>query len=227
MTPGPRPGRRLDRSGSVVVEFALTAPILITLLLGLYDIGPTLMARFKLASTTNSIADLAAQASSLQTADITSLFNAGTDGMTPFSGSTLSLRVTNIASDGVGNAFVYWSCATGTFTPKAVRSSVTTTPTGTPVSDLLLLTPVINLPYIQVGTNTSFVMVESSYLFTAPAGLVLPGQQTMINTAYSVPRVSTFVSLPGVILTSIPRVPLLAILSNSITFNGITCNLAL
>ena len=220
-----------DRSGAALIELALVAPILLALLLGMYDLGPAMMVRFKLASATQAVADIATQSATMQISDVVNYFSAGSDVMTPFSSSSLSLRITNVASNGLGAAFVYWSCGQGALPALDAASFVTNTPTGTPLKNLLVLAPDLSgtySPYIPAGTNTSFIMVESQYTFTPPAGFVIRSAQTLTNTAYAMPRVSTYVAPSNGLLGFIPIPPTpLTIGSYSRSQSGVTCKTGL
>ena len=188
------------RSGSVLIEFALIAPILVMLLLGLYDLVPALMVRFKFASATQAVADLAAQSKIIGTSDIANFFAAGGDVMAPFSASNLVLRISNIATDGAGRAFVYWSCGQGALGPYASTSTVSSTATSPPTTiianlqTLLQMNPSTSGNFKINGADTSFVWVESQYTFTPVAGFVLRSTQTLTGTAFALPRLSTYIA---------------------------------
>jgi Flp pilus assembly protein TadG len=213
-----------NRSGSALIEFALIAPILLTLLLGMYDLGPALLVRFKLASATQAVADIATQAPTMQASDVVNFFGAGGDVMAPFSSSTLNLRISNIASNGLGRAFVYWSCGQGTLPPFTATTTITSTPTGTPLTNLLVLLPGLSGLYVVSGINTSYIMVESQYTFTPPVGFVIKAAQTLTNTAYALPRVSTYVGPTTGSAGYVPTPPILIVGSFATSLNGITCN---
>ena len=213
-----------DRSGSVLIEFALIAPILVSLLLGMYDLGPALLVRFKVASATQTVADIATQASTMQAADIVNFFAAGGDVMAPFSSSSLVLRISNIASDGQGGAFVYWSCGNGSLTPYTAKAAVTSTPTNTALSNLLILTSGKSGAYTTVGADTTFIMVESQYTFTAPAGFVIRTAQTLTSTAYTMPRLSTYVGPTTGASNFVPVPPSSINNSSTQSAGSITCN---
>lgn len=209
-----------------MIEFAITAPLLILLLLGVFDLAPTLMIRFKLSNTTQSVADLATQSSTVTTSDVANFIGAGADVMVPFSSTPLSLRISNIASDGNGNAFVYWSCASGTFSPKTAKQSISTLPAGVNVTDVLLLTRDGSGTFKTNGTNTSMVMVESSYTYKSPVGLIFPSPQVITNTAFAMPRVSTYVGPSSGASNYTPAAPTSTIFSYPVTTNGVTCSVS-
>lgn len=221
--------RSRDQSGSALIEFALVAPILTTLLLGMFDLGPALLVRFKLASATQAVADITTQAATMQIADVVGMFAAGADVMAPFPASGLVLRITNIASDGAGGAFVYWSCGQGALPPLIAASAVTSTPTNTPLKNLLVLWPdlVTYSPYSLNGINTTYIMVESQYTFTPPVGLFIQSAQTLSNTAYALPRVSSYIGPANGLLGFTPIPPSLTLPSYSRVQSGVTCNTSL
>ena len=213
---------RLPRptAGIAAVEFALVAPILISLLLGMADLAPSLMVRFKVGTATQSVADLATQASTMQAADVANFFAIGSDVMAPFSSTNLVLRITNVATDGNGNAFVYWSCAQGSMTPMAARSAVTSTPTGTPLANLLKLNSTL-------GTDTSYVMVEAKFTYTAPAAFLLRSPQVINVVAYTLPRVSTYIAGSDPNSNFTQAKPTATRYPYTIASGGVTCSLAL
>lgn len=176
---------RRNRSGTATVEFAIIAPVLVSLLFSVCDLTPSILARFKAGNSTFSVADVTSQYSVVLGSDLVNIFAAGADAMAPYPSANFSLRISNIGSDGAGNAVVYWSCANGTYSPLTATSRVTTTPTATPIANLLNTS--------SAGANTSFIMVEASYLYTAPAQFLMKTAQTINAYAYSVPRNSAYI----------------------------------
>lgn len=176
------------------------------------DLAPALMAKFKVGTATQAVADLAAQAATMQAADVANFFAIGGDVMAPFSGTPLVLRVSNIASDGNGNAFVYWSCSQSTLAPLTARTVVT------PPSGILTLT--------SNGKDTSYVIVESQYSFTPPAGFVLHGTQLMAVTSYTLPRVSTYIGPSTGTPGYVPPKPSAVTGTYTIIGNGVTCSIS-
>ena len=227
MTPrSPHQIWQLNRAGSAVIEFALIAPILVSLLLGVFDLGPSLMIRFKATSATQTVADLASQSATMQTADVANFFGAGSDVLAPFSGSPLVMRISNIATNGIGRTFIYWSCGQGVMPPyNAATTVLTTTPTGTALpSNLLQTLPGVSGTYILNGINTSYLLVESLYTYSAPAGFIFPSPQVLKAVAFSFPRVSTYIGPTTGVVGFIPIAPILITQSVSTSSNGITCN---
>ncbi len=209
-----------DTGGTAVIEFALVAPILLALLLGVCDLAPATMAKYKFGNATQSVADLATQAARLQASDMADVFAGGADVLAPFASTNLSLRITSVASDGNGNAFVYWSCANGSFTPATAKSIITVTPTGSSVDTVIWR--------YNGGADTSYVSVEARYAYTAPARFVLTTPQNMAVVNYMVPRLSTYVGFPwdGTV-SHPPPPPMSTTTTKSLTLsNGAVCNYA-
>jgi Flp pilus assembly pilin Flp len=217
-----------DQSGVSAVEFAVVAPFLVILLLGLGDVAPAVNARYSVNHMTESFGDLAAEYSEMQTSDMVNVFSAAAAVLAPLPSTTLSVRLTNIYSDGNGHAYVYWSCGQGTLPPYTAKTLVTTTPTGTAIDYFIWRYNGYGGGYQRNGTNTSYVMAESSYIYTAPARFILPNAITMTNTAYLLPRQSSYVAFPwDGISTDIPTAPASTSHTSSVTLsNGAVCNYA-
>lgn len=202
--------RERRRAGTAVIEFALLAPFLVMLLLGVCDLAPTLMVKFKVGTATQAIADLAAQSATVSPGDVPNLFAIGGDLMSPFDSAPLIQRISNIASDGA-TVFVYWSCGESKSLEQYKAYASVTTPTG-----LIDATK----------ADTSYIMVETLYNYTPPAGLVLKSAQLMTVTAYTLPRVSTYIGPSTGVAGYTPTKPSLSKNSSSVTINGVTCNYA-
>jgi Flp pilus assembly protein TadG len=217
-----------DRSGVSAIEFAIVTPLLLLLLLGMSDITPTIMARFQLNHATEATGDLVTEYSLLQTSDVLNVYAAASDMLAPFPSTTLTMRITNVYSDGNGHAYVYWSCGQGALPPWAARSAVTTTPTGATVNNFVLLSKGQGGAYMYNGTNTSYVMAESQYVYTPPAQFVIRSPITFTNTAYLLPREASYVGFPwDGVATDAPPAPTTTSKSTSVTLsNGVVCNYA-
>jgi Flp pilus assembly protein TadG len=217
-----------DRRGVSAVEFALVAPVLIMMLLGASDVAPAVMARYQVNHMTESFGDLATEYGQMQTSDMVNVFSAASDVLAPLPTTTLAVRLTNIYSDGNGHAYVYWSCGEGALPPLTAKSAVTSTPTGSPVGWFLWQYNTSANGYTLNGTNTSYVLAESQYIYTAPAQFIIKGPMTMTNTAFLLPRQSSYVGFPwDGISTDSPTAPNSTTHQASVTLsNGAVCNYA-
>ncbi len=202
---------RIGRSGTALIEFALVAPLMVSLLLSVADLAPSLMVKLKVGTATQAIADLAAQAATVSPGDVPNLFAIGSDLMAPFASTPLIQRVSNIATDGT-KAFVYWSCGES----KTLQQFDTFTEIKTPPTGLINVNK----------ADTSYIMVETQYNYLPPAGFILKSAQVTNVTAYTLPRVSTFVGPSTGVVGYNPTKPSLSKNSNSVVINGVTCNYA-
>ena len=214
-------------SGSVAVEFAVIAPVLLLLLFGSAEMAPAITARYKVDHSAESTADLVAEYTEMQPSDMNNMFSAAGDVLTPFPATPLVLRITSIYTDGTGNAYVYWSCGQGTMPPYAANALIKTLPNGAPVSNLLLLTPVSYNGYAVSGTNSSFVMAETQYVYTPTVAYTsLPTSLTYKGVAFVLPRESAYVGFPwSGVSSSSPPAPTSTAASSSVALtNGAICN---
>lgn len=188
----PRPRTRLaarsDR-GSALIEFALTAPLLLALLLGVGDVACTTIAKFKSSNATQSAVDLATQSPNLQTGDMVNIFAGAADVMAPFSSANLLLRITSVAVGNLGAIFVHWSCGQGTLTPYNALALFPLLPNGD-LSTKVLFPANLNSP------NTTVLLVESKYTYTPPTRFVITSVQTMTSSFVTYARQSAYVGFP-------------------------------
>ncbi len=228
MSPPPKHPFLRDQRGVSAIEFAVVAPVLVIMLLGLSDVAPAVIARYQVNHMTESFGDLAAEYSQMQTSDMANVFSAASDVLAPLSSTTLAVRLTNIYSDGAGHAYVYWSCGEGALPPYTAKSVVTSTPTGSPLGWFIWVYNSYGGGYTRNGTNTSYIMAESQYVYTTPAQFIIKSPLTMTNTAYLMPRQSSYVGFPwDGISTDSPTVPTSTTHTTSVTLsNGAVCNYA-
>ena len=211
-------GRLFNETSAIAaLEFALVASALTMLLLGLCDLVPAYLAYTHAGTAASTAADLAAEYSEMQYSDMVNVYSAAADVMAPFSAANQSIRITDVYSDGQGNAKVYWSCGNGSLPAYTARVAVTSTPTGTALSSVL-----------KNSANTSYILTEINYIYTAPAAFVVKSPVTLSTTAYYLPRSSAYVGFPwDGVATDMPTIPTSATKSSPVTLsNGATCNYA-
>jgi Flp pilus assembly protein TadG len=219
--------RRLtgDRRGVSLVEFAIAAPVLLLTLLGTLDVAPALVAKFKVNRGAESAGDIVAASAQMQASDMAAVYAAAGQIMAPLPSGALTMRITNIYSDGNQHAKVYWSCGQGSLPALTPNSIVTTTPTGSPLGWFIW---VYNGGATYNGTNTSFVQVESSYTYTPVTKFILTSSLVMTNTSYLMPRISTYVGFPwDGNSADAPTVPTSTTTTGQVTLsNGAICKYA-
>jgi len=215
-----------DTRAVAAVEFAIIVSVLLLILLGLCDVVPSWLAYTAAGTSASTAADVTAEFSEMKTSDVVNVYSAAADAMMPFSAANQSLRVTNIFSDGNGHAKVYWSCGIGSLPAYSALSTVTTTPTGSPDNWFIWVNNSYGGGYQRNGTNSSYVLAEVSYSYTAPAQFVLKNAITMSAVAYYLPRSSSYVGFPwDGVATDSPTLPTSATTSSSVQLsNGAICN---
>lgn len=172
-----RPTIRLlqAREGTVAIEFAFIAPLLILLFLGTIELCNALICRQKVTTMAASAADLVAQDEAMNTAQINDVFSAVNAIMYPFPTSGSKMIITSIKQDPnhTGQYIVDWSQAYNT--TARVKGAPITVPTGV------------------VTTNGTVILGEISYTYTPPSNSVIKAPFTMSDSFYARPRKSTSV----------------------------------
>ncbi len=86
-----------DRKGVAALEFALIAPLMILLFVGLAQLSSAIIASRHTSHATSSLGDLVSQCSNLSDSDLTNIFSAASDIMAPMNVNILSSKVTSVA----------------------------------------------------------------------------------------------------------------------------------
>ncbi len=174
---------RKDRSGLAAVEFALIAPVMVTILLGLIELCNALSCHQKVTMLASTGADLVAQATTMTPSDMSNVFAAVNAIIYPFSSTNASIVISSIVSDGQGGGKVDWSDA----------QNGTALTTGNPVT-----VPAGLMPKDQCATDAcSVILAQVTYQYTSPFGKFIVGTVPMSDTFYARPRRSATVSCPG------------------------------
>lgn len=168
--------RRLagDERGVSAVEFAMLLPLMLTLYLGTVEVSQGIAADRKVTLTARTVADLVAQVSSINNADMTNSLNAASAVIAPFSSTNLTVTVTSVTIDAASKATVAWS-DTLNGTARAVGSTVTP-------------------PSALVVANTSLIWAEVQYTYKPTIGYVVSGTLTLKEQIYMRPRLSDSVN---------------------------------
>lgn len=108
-----RPFNRLagDKSGVSAIEFALIAPLMLTLYLGGNEFGHAFTLKRKISHVTSAVADLVTQSRRITNADMQNIFDAAEEVLWPYDSSGVRIVVTMIAIDEDSEATVVWSDA--------------------------------------------------------------------------------------------------------------------
>ncbi|BBD97977.1 pilus assembly protein [Sphingobium amiense] len=166
---------RRHLAGMAAVEFALTAPVLILMFLGTFQVTDAVGAKRKLGIATRAIADLTTQYTSISSSEADSILQSSNQIMAPYNAAPGTFVVSQIYVSPAGAATVQWSRARNG-TARTTGASVTL-PTG-------------------VAQNDSYVILaESSYPYTPTVGLAIVPTITMNEQIYMYPRLSDSVNL--------------------------------
>jgi Flp pilus assembly protein TadG len=162
-----------DRRGVSAVEFAIVAPMMIGLYLGCVEISDGVAADRKVNLTAATLANLAAEVTTISTAGMTNILNASSAIIAPFSASNLQMTLSCIKVDSTGVAKVQWS-QTRNGTARSI-GSVYSFPSGS----------------TALAVNGSWLLLaEVSYAYTPAIGYTISGTLTLSDKMYMAPRIS-------------------------------------
>jgi Flp pilus assembly protein TadG len=171
-----------DRRGVSAIEFAMIAPVMILMYVGLAEVGNALTINRRVSTIATSAADLVAQEKTTSTADLKDVATAATRIMdpylaSPFSPLQLKIVLSSVVADANNVGKVVWSCASKGGTTRATNS-VYPTPVG------------------LTQANSSVIVAEVSYDFKPLLNLKAfnPGSFQMKQTFYERPRKSAQVT---------------------------------
>jgi Flp pilus assembly protein TadG len=175
-----RPRNKIrDCRGAALVEFALIVPILILLFMGTFEATRVVRTMMKVSNAAQAYANLVAspQTGGLSSSDLTNFCTGAQLVMTPFDGTLFSAAVASLSSgDGVTWTQVWHDtthCGSGVSTISGTSLASGITPT---------------------STGDAVVVVRAQYSYTSPVVDILPGSQTLSDTAFSRPRANTAVT---------------------------------
>jgi Flp pilus assembly protein TadG len=163
-----------DERGVSAVEFALLLPLMVMLYLGGVEISQGLTIDRKVTLVARTVADLAAQVSSISNADMTNILNASASVLAPYSTDNVKVTVSEVSIDGNGRATITWSDSKNG-TARAAGAVVT-------------------LPSALNIANSSLIWGEVSYNYKPVIGYVITGTMTLTDQIYMRPRLSDSVA---------------------------------
>jgi Flp pilus assembly protein TadG len=160
-----------DRDGASAVEFAILAPLLISLYFGCVEITDGIAADRKVTLTAGALANLTSQSQTISVDGMTNILNASAAIIKPYSVGNLAATITCLKIDGAGIAKVKWS-ATLNGTARTAGDTVTL-----PSADLAV-------------PNTYLVWSEVSYNYTPVVGYTITGSISLTDRMFMSPRIS-------------------------------------
>ena len=165
------------RDGTVAIEFAFIAPILILLFLGTVEVCNALICREKVTTLAASAADLVAQDSTITDSQISDIFAALNAVVYPYPTGSAQIIITSIKPDPnhAGQYVVDWSRAQNASAHAAGAN--------------------ITVPAGLVTSGSSVILAEVSYSYTSPTSSVITGPITFSDSFYARPRRSATVTM--------------------------------
>ncbi len=190
-------GRRAirDSQGVAAVEFALIAPLMIMLFVGLAQLSSAIIASRHTSHASSSLGDLVSQCQNISDSDLTNIFAAASDILAPLPVTTtiLNQRVSSIeVVDANGTTQSQWSQSCGG-APSGTPSACTASTVLAPYSQKQAVTLPANLVSNQ---GDSVIMSETKYTYNFPLK-IMNNLFTFDDLAYFKPRKSTLVTYTG------------------------------
>jgi Flp pilus assembly protein TadG len=158
-----------DRKGVAAVEFALIAPVLILIYMGLAEVTMALMADRRASHATAVVADLVAQDTLTTRGELNDLFSIAEEILSPFSPAGMKIRTTAIRADANGVPKVVWSHGKG-MGAYGKGSTVT------------------GLPPNLMAAYDTLIMSEMTYNYDSPIKYAIPNALNFKETYYLRPR---------------------------------------
>ena len=157
-----------DRRGVSAVEFALLAPVMIALYLGLVEISDGIGIDRKVSLTAATLANLTAQATTITTTEMSNIVDASSAIVAPYSASKLKMTVSCLNIDSDKNVTVKWSY----------------TRNGTALSGA------VSIPTDLQVADTQLILATASYDYTPVIGYTITGTLTLSDRMYMGPRIT-------------------------------------
>lgn len=163
-----------DGRGVSAVEFALIAPLLVTIYFGGIEVSSAVAVDRKMTLVAHTVADLVAQSSSVTNSEMTDILNASAAISSPYTTANLKVTVSSVVINGSNQATIAWS-DTLNGTKRTVGDTVT-------------------LPAALNVANTSLIWGEVTYNYKPMFGTVFKTNLTLGDAIYMRPRISATVT---------------------------------
>jgi Flp pilus assembly protein TadG len=178
--------RAINEDGTAAVEFAMLAPVMITMFFGVVETSLALICRADVSLMAGTAADLISQANTVNTADVSNIYDAAGTILYPYynpaNGSAKpTIRLTSVIDDGSGatgqnhlTGTVAWTCTqagSGTLTPAARTPGSTVT-----------------LPQAIMTAGGSVIIAEIAYKYDSPTTKLIAVTMNFTNNFYTKPR---------------------------------------
>jgi Flp pilus assembly protein TadG len=163
-----------NRKGVAAVEFAAILPAMLSLYVGGAELGDGFTIQFKAALVARTVTDLASQYVRIDNADMSTILNASSQVIAPYSAMNMTMTLSEITTNANGQGTVVWSDSLHG-TPRAAGSTVT-------------------LPGNLQTANITILLGEVSYPYTPPVGYVFTGTININESQFFYPRLSSTIT---------------------------------
>ena len=179
---------RHDNRGVAALEFAVVAPVLVLLLVGMAEITTRFRVQMKVNHTAGLLAKMVAQQAPSVTGSSTgSLANLCTGAklaMTPFPSTSFAGAIASVTTTASGS---------GTHTSLDWESDTSCATTATAIGSAAA-TGIATSSGLVPDAGDSLIIVRVSYVYTPTMRLILPASTTLTQTIYVRPRANTTIT---------------------------------
>jgi Flp pilus assembly protein TadG len=154
-----------DRRGVGAVEFALIAPLLLSLYITSFEITIGLSMAKRVTRSASTIADLITRENSVDKTLLTTMTDVANSLFAPYAANNLKIKVTGVALDPAGNATVAWSWDQSNGKPYAVGA-----PVNVPID---MRTPNSFLVHSEVSVDHQLMMLMSNVLANQTSNITI------------------------------------------------------
>lgn len=102
-----------NEEGVAAVEAALTLPVLMVLMAGVYDVGQAIVINQKTVVAAQIVGDLIARSQIVDTADLEDIVTAGALAIEPYDSTALGYDIVSVSFDDDGTATALWRVTEG------------------------------------------------------------------------------------------------------------------
>jgi Flp pilus assembly protein TadG len=152
-----------DVSGVAAVEFALILPVMLAMYLGMVEMTQGVNINRKVTLLSRTLADLAAQASTINNGDSNNIFAASAQVLQPYSDTGLYMEFVSVIVKADGTTVqVCW----GDSTTGPISSTPIILPAGLKIPNTSVIIATARLPYTPAAklVSTSYNLTETTYM---------------------------------------------------------------
>lgn len=160
-----------DRAGVSAIEFALIAPVVIFLYLGVVEFSQGYMAQKRVSHVASMVADLTARRSSINQEQLGDILSVGALIMRPYSTNTLTQRVASVTRISATELRIDWQVGD----TEALNVATLTIPDG------------------MIADGETLIISETGYDYDSPVDYVMKGLTHLSHRTYLRPREVDFI----------------------------------